>query len=67
MGALRGTRPPDNAFPNLREDHNRLVAIGDPHTERYALVNVEADRMTNSLNTLREQILGWSRGISDKS
>ena len=24
---------------------------------RYALVNVEADRITNSLNTLKEQIL----------
>jgi hypothetical protein len=25
------------------------------------LVNVEADRMTNSLNTLREQIERWRR------
>jgi uncharacterized membrane protein YccC len=67
VAALRGTRPADNAFPNLREDHNRLVAVGDPQTERYALVNVEADRMTNSLNTLREQILDWSRGTNKKS
>jgi uncharacterized membrane protein YccC len=53
---LRGNRVAENDFPNLREDHNRLVEIGDPTIERYALVNVEADRITNSLNTLREQI-----------
>ena len=54
--ALRGTRVAEKDFPNLREDHNRLVEYGDPEVERYALVNIEADRMTNSLNTLREQI-----------
>jgi len=48
-------------FPNLREDHTRLLAAGDPEKERYALVNIEADRMTNSLNTLREEIVAWSR------
>ena len=29
------------------------------HAERYALVNIETDRITNSLNTLREQIVSW--------
>ena len=29
--------------------------------EQYALVNVEADRMTNSLNTLREQVERWAK------
>jgi hypothetical protein len=29
--------------------------------ERYALTNMEADRMTNSLNTLREQLFAWKR------
>jgi uncharacterized membrane protein YccC len=53
---LRGTRTTAKEFPNLREDYHRLLQAGDPHTERYALSNVEADRMTNSLNTLREQI-----------
>lgn len=53
--------PVNATIPNLRETHNRLVESGDTHTQRYALVNVEADRMTNSLNTLREQILEWSR------
>ena len=35
--------------------HIRSVA------EQYALMNVEADRMTNSLNTMREQIEVWRR------
>jgi len=55
--ALRGAHVPLGEFPDLREDHHRLLQSGDPHTERYALVNVEADRITNSLNTLREQTL----------
>ncbi len=57
VAALRGTRVSAREFPDLREDHNVLVQSGDPRTERYALVNVEADRITNSLNTLREQVL----------
>ena len=55
--ALRGTRVQLKEFPDLREDHNVLVASGDQKIERYALVNVEADRIVNSLNTLREQVM----------
>ena len=62
--ALRNGRSAEKAFPDLREDHNRLVAAGGPGKSRYALVNVEADRMTNSLNTLREQVVDWSRAGS---
>jgi len=58
---LSGGRVPENKFPNLREDHSRLLAAGDLEKERYALVNIEGDRMTNSLNTLREEIIAWSR------
>jgi hypothetical protein len=58
---LSGTKVPEKKFPNLREDHTKLVAAGDPVKERYALVNIEADRMTNSLNTLREEIVAWAR------
>ncbi|HME11298.1 MAG TPA: FUSC family protein [Candidatus Acidoferrum sp.] len=61
VAALRGARVADKDFPNLREDHNRLVEFGDSKVQRYALVDVEGDRITNSLNTLREQILDWSR------
>ncbi|GAC1676387.1 MAG: FUSC family protein [Candidatus Acidiferrum sp.] len=56
-GTLRGTRAVEKKFPNLREAYHKLLQTGDPETERYALTNVEADRMTNSLNTLREQIV----------
>ena len=44
-------------FPDLREDHHTLVQSGDPGIARYALVNTETDRIVNSLNTLRSQIL----------
>lgn len=54
---LRGARVQLNEFPDLREDHHVLVQSGDQKIERYALVNVEADRIVNSLNTLREQVM----------
>lgn len=44
-------------FPDLREDHHALFsALG---TEHHALLADETDRITNSLNTLREQIIAW--------
>jgi uncharacterized membrane protein YccC len=55
--ALRGKRVQMKEFPDLREDHHLLVQSGDQKIERYALVNVEADRIVNSLNTLREQVM----------
>jgi uncharacterized membrane protein YccC len=62
---LRGSHPPTQKWPDLREDHRRLTQNPLSSGERYALVNVEADRMTNSLNTLREQIERWRRLRSD--
>ncbi len=64
---LAGGKVPEKKFPDLRDDHTRLVAAGDPEKERYALVNVEADRMTNSLNTLREEIFVWTRSTRGHS
>ena len=58
---LRGSRPPIQRWPDLREDHRRLTANPLSAGEQYTLVNVEADRMTNSLNTLREQVERWRR------
>jgi uncharacterized membrane protein YccC len=46
---------------DLREDHRRLIQSQEAAGEQYALVNVEADRMANSLNTLREQMEKWRR------
>jgi uncharacterized membrane protein YccC len=60
-GVLTGGKMAEKKFPNLREDHNRIIAAGDPEKQRYALVNIETDRITNSLNTLREEILEWAR------
>lgn len=55
--ALRGSALQQEKLPNLREDQRRLAHSGDSHQERYALVNVETDRVTNSLNTLVEHLL----------
>jgi uncharacterized membrane protein YccC len=55
--SLRGSPVAPGDFPDLREEHHALVSAGDPHEERYALVNVETDRVTNSLNTLTAEIL----------
>jgi len=57
--ALRRSPLPRAALPDLREDHRQLAHSGDSLTERYALVNVETDRITNSLNTLAEQLVQW--------
>jgi uncharacterized membrane protein YccC len=55
--SLRGSPIHPGDLPDLREDHQALLRSGDSHVERYALVNIETDRVTNSLNTLREQIV----------
>ena len=57
--ALRGSRLHPGELPDLRASHHALIHAGDPLTERYALVNVEADRMTNSLNTFAAQLAEW--------
>jgi uncharacterized membrane protein YccC len=62
---LRSPRPPGHKWPDLREDHRRLIQNPLGVIEQYALVNVEADRMTNSLNTLREQVERWSKRKSE--
>jgi uncharacterized membrane protein YccC len=53
---LRGGKTLSRSFPDLRQTYQNLVAAGDLHIDRYALVNVESDRITNSLNTLAEQV-----------
>ena len=61
---LRGRHVPAREFPDLREDYMRLAQSGEAQNERYTLANVEADRMTNSLNTLREKIMEEARAGS---
>ena len=64
--ALRGSPLHAEALPDLREDHNALVHSGEALNARYALVNVETDRITNSLNTLSEELLRWIRSVAAK-
>jgi uncharacterized membrane protein YccC len=57
--ALRGSPLSPDSLPDLREDHHALLDSDDAYVERYALVNVETDRIANSLNTLTEEIAHW--------
>ena len=57
--ALRGSLIHAEGLPNLREDHNALVRSDEALNDRYALVNVETDRTTNSLNTLSGDLFRW--------
>ena len=56
---LRGKRVGEREFPDLREAYLRLARLPALENERYAFAKVEADRIVNSLNTLREQIFAW--------
>jgi uncharacterized membrane protein YccC len=64
---LRGADPRSVAFPDLREVHYRLVHSGEPMAAPHTLISVEADKMVNSLNTLREQVLRGAAGRGNPS
>lgn len=53
---LRGSSVPPDHLPDLRHDHRLLVEAGTGE-ERHALVDVETDRITNSVNTLAKEVL----------
>ena len=55
--ALRGAQVSARQFADLREDHHALLASLD--IDHPTLLADETDRITNSLNTLREQIMAW--------
>lgn len=57
--AHRGSPVDPSQLPALRQDHHELLRSGDPQIDRYELVNIETDRITNSLNTLAEETLMW--------
>src|SRR5262249_33268378 len=62
IGTLLRREPrPVQKWPDLREDHRCLIEKPAGIGEQYNLVNVEADRITNSLNTLREQAEQWRK------
>jgi uncharacterized membrane protein YccC len=56
---LRGVPVHAGDLPDLREDHRALLQSGASHAERYDLVNVESNRVTNSLNTLSVELVQW--------
>lgn len=56
---LRGSPVAPTSLPNLREDHHRLIHAGNNLERRKASLNIETDRMTNSLNTLSELVFRW--------
>jgi uncharacterized membrane protein YccC len=62
---LRGLRIPLKDFPDLREAYRAMVqARTNPATgdgSQFNSINVEADRITNSVNTLAEQVMHWTR------
>lgn len=56
---LRGASLHPEDLPDLRDSHHALILAGDSKVERYALVNTETDRVTNSLNTLAVEVVQW--------
>jgi hypothetical protein len=60
---FRGQRVTERKFPDLREIYSRVMDSGDAEDGRYAFITAEADRMVNSLNTLRDQVFAWKRGL----
>jgi uncharacterized membrane protein YccC len=59
--ALRGSKPASQALPELREDHRKLVEARDSFSPNDGYVLAETDRLTVSLNTLREQVMRYVR------
>jgi len=59
---LRGQRAAERDFPDLRKAYLELIETAAMQLDQYGFVKVEADRIANSLNTLREQIFDWARG-----
>jgi uncharacterized membrane protein YccC len=62
---LRGVRVPSKDLSNLREEHRLMVqsrtSEASSELARFDSINVETDRITNSVNSLAEQIMQWTR------
>lgn len=56
---LRGSHSAAQGLPNLRDDHRRLVDARDASQPTSEFLLIETDRLTVSLNTLREQVLHY--------
>ena len=60
--ALRGSKFASQNLPQLREDHRRLTDARDALAPIDDYVVIETDRLTVSLNTLREQVARYISG-----
>ena len=60
--ALHGSTFANTNLPQLREDHRRLLESRDSFSELDEYVLIETDRLTVSLNTLREQVARYVTG-----
>lgn len=56
---LRGSPVKLDELPDVREAHRALTHSLVSWTDRHQLVNVETDRITNSLNTLSRELTVW--------
>ena len=57
--ALRGSPIAERTFPSLRENHRRLVESAEETAKLDEYLLFEADRLTVSLNTFREQVMKY--------
>jgi uncharacterized membrane protein YccC len=57
--ALRGSKPANDTLPQLRDDHRKLIEARDSFSSEDGYVLTETDRLTVSLNTLREQVMRY--------
>ncbi len=57
---LRGSTIALELLPDLRADHSAFLDSPEQITQPYALINTEADRLTNAVNTLGEEVFRWS-------
>jgi uncharacterized membrane protein YccC len=64
VATLRGARPVASEFPDLREAHTQLLQSGGSD---FTLLATETDRIANSLNTLREQVVKWCDATQSKA
>ena len=64
---LRGSPAAADHLPDLRADQRALVEAGGSGEERHALVDVETDRIANSVNTLAREVLEWRAALRPHS
>ncbi len=57
--ALRGSVAASQTLPKLREDHRRLIEARQSLGDADEFVLLETDRITVTLNTLREQVMRY--------